>query len=83
MKPTHLAYLHGFRSSPQSTKARKVAAWVARTRRGALVVPAAAGLAARGDGAGAARASTAGRVDAMAVIGCSLGGFYATCVAER
>ena len=32
MKPTHLLYLHGFRSSPQSTKARAVAAWVAAQR---------------------------------------------------
>ncbi|MEX8500342.1 YqiA/YcfP family alpha/beta fold hydrolase [Leptothrix ochracea] len=29
---THLLYLHGFRSSPQSMKARKVAEWVARER---------------------------------------------------
>ncbi len=80
---THLLYLHGFRSSPQSTKARKMADWVA-TQRPDLVwwcpqLP-------------AAPADAIDRVTASidhwpragtAVIGSSLGGFYATVLAER
>lgn len=79
---THLLYLHGFRSSPQSAKARQVAARVAQ--RHPRVVwwcpqlppsPRAAmemvtnGIAAWPHGR-------------MGVIGSSLGGFYATHVAE-
>jgi predicted esterase YcpF (UPF0227 family) len=81
--PTHLLYLHGFRSSPQSAKASRMAAWVRANRPDlhwwcpqlppsprdamAMVVDTVRGWPA----------------PAMAVIGSSLGGFYATAVAER
>jgi predicted esterase YcpF (UPF0227 family) len=83
MKPTHLAYLHGFRSSPQSTKARKVAAWVGahapQLHWWCPQLPASPRE---------AMALVCAEIDrwprqAIAVIGSSLGGFYATAVAER
>ena len=83
MKPTHLAYLHGFRSSPQSTKARKVAAWLGAHRPDVHwwcpQLPASPRE---------AMALVFAEIDrwpreAIAVIGSSLGGFYATAVAER
>jgi predicted esterase YcpF (UPF0227 family) len=83
MPITHLLYLHGFRSSPQSIKARKVAARVQVQHPGVtwwcpqlppspreamdLVTQRIAGW----------------PRDAMAVVGSSLGGFYATWVAEQ
>lgn len=80
---THLLYLHGFRSSPQSTKARQMAAWMAE--RFAHVqwwcpqLPpspqAAAALIAQG--------TAHWPDDSSAVIGSSLGGFYATWVAAQ
>jgi len=80
---THLLYLHGFRSSPQSTKARKFAAWVAANRPELVwwcpQLPASPAEAMRDVTHG-----TAGwPADRMAVVGSSLGGFYATAVAER
>jgi predicted esterase YcpF (UPF0227 family) len=80
---THLLYLHGFRSSPQSAKARLTAAWVAQhhpqvewwcpqlppSPRDAMALVL--------DRVSAWPAATSG------VIGSSLGGFYATAVAER
>ena len=80
---THLVYLHGFRSSPQSTKARKFAAWVA-AHRPELVwwcpqLPASPAEAMRAVMAGV----SAWPADRMAVVGSSLGGFYATAVAEQ
>ncbi|MBW8846603.1 MAG: esterase [Burkholderiales bacterium] len=82
MALTHLLYLHGFRSSPASAKARRMAAWAAG-RAGltfacpqlppspreamALVAGIVAGWSATGS----------------AVIGSSLGGFYATSLAEQ
>ena len=83
MSTTHLLYLHGFRSSPSSMKAMKVAAWMREHRPDvtwwcpqlppspeeamALVFERIASWPA----------------ERMAVIGSSLGGFYATVVAER
>jgi len=80
---SHLLYLHGFRSSPQSTKAQKVAAWVA-THRPDLAwwcpqLPPSPAAAMAEIMAGTATWPTA----RMAVIGSSLGGFYATALAER
>ncbi|MEJ7686058.1 MAG: YqiA/YcfP family alpha/beta fold hydrolase [Variovorax sp.] len=80
---THLLYLHGFRSSPQSTKARLVAERVAeRHPRTTLWCPQlppspseAMDLVLHGIGHWP--------TDTMAVIGSSLGGFYATWVAAR
>lgn len=82
MDLTHLLYLHGFRSSPASAKARRMAAW-AEGQPGlvfacpqlppspldamALVGSIVAGWPAQG----------------AAVIGSSLGGFYATALAEQ
>jgi hypothetical protein len=82
-KTTHVLYLHGFRSSPQSAKARQMA------RRMATDFPhitwwcpqlppspqAAAQLIFEG--------TSDWPAERMAVIGSSLGGFYATWLAER
>ena len=79
---SHLLYLHGFRSSPQSAKARWMAGWVARHRPDLVWAcpqlppsPAAALAQIRALVAGWPAASTG-------VIGSSLGGFYATIVAQ-
>ena len=84
--PRHLLYLHGFRSSPQSFKAQRMAAEVQRLH--------AAGLAldwccpqlppSPSEARELIDALAAGwRSEDMAVIGSSLGGFYATVLAER
>ena len=83
MPTTHLLYLHGFRSSPQSMKAQKVAARVQAQHPAVTwwcpqLPPSpkeAMGLAMQGI-AGWPRGS-------MAVVGSSLGGFYATWVAQQ
>ena len=80
---THLLYLHGFRSSPQSFKARRLQAWLAAHRPGVTwwcpqLPPsprAAFDLAVQGTAAWPAATS--------AVVGSSLGGFYATALAHR
>jgi uncharacterized protein len=79
---THLLYLHGFRSSPKSFKARFMADWLQRNRPDVhwwcpQLPPSpreAMGLVAEG--------IAAWPLGSMAVMGSSLGGFYATVVAE-
>ena len=81
MTVTHLLYLHGFRSSPHSTKARVVA------RRVAAQHPSVAWWCPQlPPSPRAAMALLLAGVqdwprERMAVVGSSLGGFYATCIA--
>jgi len=80
--PSHLLYLHGFRSSPQSFKARMLHDWLQQHAPQVTwwcpqlpVSPDAAWQLMR-DG------TRDWPVHSMAVLGSSLGGFYATVVAE-
>ncbi len=79
---THLLYLHGFRPSPQSTKARIDGAWMAAHAPGVVwhcpQLPASPAAALR-----ELRAATAGWPRApTGIVGSSLGGYYATVLAE-
>jgi hypothetical protein len=80
---THLLYLHGFRSSPQSAKARQMAAWVQTHRPDVrwwcpqLPPSPREAMDLLDEGMADWPAATTG------VVGSSLGGFYATAVAER
>jgi len=80
---THLLYLHGFRSSPQSAKARQMAARVTEQHPGVtwwcpqLPPSPREAMALLMDG------TASWPKPHMAVVGSSLGGFYATCVAEN
>jgi predicted esterase YcpF (UPF0227 family) len=80
---THLLYLHGFRSSPQSAKARQMAAWMQTHRPDVrwwcpqLPPSPREAMDLLNDGMADWPAATTG------VVGSSLGGFYATAVAER
>ena len=80
---THLLYLHGFRLSPQSTKATKVGAWIAANRPDVVwwcpQLAASPAAAMRDVFAGIERWPR----ERTGIIGSSLGGFYATVVAER
>ena len=81
-RTTHLLYLHGFRSSPQSMKAQKMAAWVAAHRPDLTwwcpqLPPSPAEAMAL-----VAAGTRDWPADSRAVMGSSLGGFYATVFAE-
>ena len=79
---THLLYLHGFRSSPQSFKARRLGAWLQAHR------PEVHWACPQLPPSPREAVALAGRLvadwprDRMAVVGSSLGGFYATVIAE-
>ena len=82
-RTTHLVYLHGFRSSPQSVKARKMASWMAQEFPQVTwwcpQLPASPQQAMADILAGVADWPE----QSMAVVGSSLGGFYASCLAEQ
>lgn len=82
MNLTHLLYLHGFRSSPASAKARRMAAWAAEQPGLTFACPQLppSPLAAMTQ---VAERVAAWPADGVAVVGSSLGGFYATWLAER
>ena len=83
MPTTHLLYLHGFRSSPQSAKAQKMAALMAG--RHPAVRWWCPQLPPSPKNAMALLASGVADwpAQSMAIIGSSLGGFYATAMAEK
>lgn len=87
MATTHLLYLHGFRSSPQSVKARATEAAVRQqhptVRWWCPQLPASPRDAMEQVLGGIARWQREPGFVRLAVIGSSLGGFYATAVAEH
>jgi predicted esterase YcpF (UPF0227 family) len=81
--PSHILYLHGFRSSPKSFKAQRLATWLAEHRPDVTWWCPQLPPSPR-DTWTLLRAGTAGWPRArMAVVGSSLGGFYATVAAEH
>lgn len=80
---THLLYLHGFRSSPQSMKAQKVAARVAARHPGVTWWCPQLPPSPREAMAQVLQGVAAWPHERMAVIGSSLGGYYARVVAEQ
>jgi len=83
---THLLYLHGFRSSPQSTKAQRTASEIARCNAEGPPVQWCCPQLPPGPRDALAlidRLVTGWPEPTMAVVGSSLGGFYATVLAER
>ena len=84
--PTHLLYLHGFRSSPLSFKAQRLGRWMAEHRPDIVwhcpQLPPSPAEAVEG----LLRTVAGWGIDAatdLAVVGSSLGGFYATVLAAR
>ena len=80
---THLLYLHGFRSSPLSAKARQMAARVAEQHPHVTWWCPQLPPSPREAVAQLMEGTASWPLNAMAVVGSSLGGFYATCVAEN
>ena len=80
---THLLYLHGFRSSPLSAKARMTAAAVANRHPDVTWLCPALHASPRQAMDNVRQAMTDWPHESMAVMGSSLGGFYATWLAEQ
>lgn len=83
MTTTHLLYLHGFRSSPQSAKARQMAAYVAQHHPDVTFWCPQLPPSPRAAMAQVAQGIAHWPRHAMAVMGSSLGGFYASWVAQH
>ncbi|MCY7318252.1 MAG: esterase [Ramlibacter sp.] len=83
MAVSHLLYLHGFRSSPQSNKARQFAARVAECHPSVTWWCPQLPPSPRQSMELLLQGVQAWPKDAMAVVGSSLGGFYATHVAQQ
>lgn len=83
MHTTHILYLHGFRSSPASTKARITAAAVAERFPSAVWACPALPPSPKQAMEDVLHATAQWPRGTTAVIGSSLGGFYATWLAER
>ena len=83
MTTTHLLYLHGFRSSPQSAKARLMAARVQADHPNVTWWCPQLPPSPREAAALIERGTADWPADRMAVVGSSLGGFYATWLAQR
>jgi predicted esterase YcpF (UPF0227 family) len=82
MALSHLLYLHGFRSSPASAKAVRMAQWAATQPGLVFACPQLPPL--PRDAMALVAALVAGwPAEGAAVIGSSLGGFYATSLAEQ
>lgn len=82
MALTHLLYLHGFRSSPASAKARRMADWAAQ-QPGLVFACPQLPPSPREALALATELVADWPAEGAAVIGSSLGGFYATALAEQ
>ena len=80
---THMLYLHGFRSSPRSAKARRMAEWTATHRPDLVFACPQLPPSPREAMALVDALVRDWPRDTMAVMGSSLGGFYATWVAQR
>ena len=82
MSPTHILYLHGFRSSPKSAKAQLMGAWMRAHRPDVEWWCPQLPPSPKEAMALVAERLATWPLERMAVVGSSLGGFYATVVAE-
>lgn len=81
--PSHVLYLHGFRSSPQSFKARMLHAWLQRHAPAVTWWCPQLPPSPRGAWQLMIGGTREWPPSSMAVLGSSLGGFYATALAEH